>query len=387
MNAQARIHDRTLTASIVLLVLLFPFGGSGTSTAQQESLQGRYDTAEVIVFSLDGRFILGGCRDGKARIWDLQQNAVVRVLEGSDWAVGTATYSPDGKSVAAASYKGPIKVWNVATGQETWSIADLPGDNRKLAIAPNGQLLAVAVGLVSEQSENQSAYRIHLYDFVQKKAVRLLAQGSGFAKQVAFSPDGKTLAVAVQAASLQDKFKGIRLIDVESGKVNQELADAFAFPLNLAFSPDGRSLAVGLSPGRIPEAEGQKIPGHVKVWDLQTGKTSQVFGGSHDSWYPAVAFSPDGKTIAGGTSGSRVTTKVGNYSLAAINLWDAESGKLLWHKEVQRYCTECIAFSPDGKTIASVDGEGLKLFDSKTGKLLEVVTRWEWRAIAPKQQE
>ena len=82
----------------------------------------------------------------------------------------------------------------------------------------------------------------------------------------------------------------------------------------------------------------------------QTGHTKAV---------NSVAFSPDGKTIA---SGSYDNT---------IKLWDAASGKELKTMFGHSNWVLSVSFSPDGKTIASGSWDGtVKLWDSVTGRLL-----------------
>ena len=74
------------------------------------------------------------------------------------------------------------------------------------------------------------------------------------------------------------------------------------------------------------------------------------------SW---VAFSPDGKTLA--SSGKDQLDKT-------IKLWDAATGKELATLKGHAFAVECFAFSPDGKTLASQGVHGIKLWDVATGK-------------------
>ncbi|KAK3615199.1 hypothetical protein LTR56_026748 [Elasticomyces elasticus] len=96
----------------------------------------------------------------------------------------------------------------------------------------------------------------------------------------------------------------------------------------LAFSPDGKTVA---------SASGDKT---VRLWDAATGEESQKLEG-HDDWVWAVPFSPDGKTVA---SGSYDKT---------VRLWDAATGEERQKLEGHDDAVFAAAFSPDGRTVAS----------------------------------
>jgi WD40 repeat protein len=99
----------------------------------------------------------------------------------------------------------------------------------------------------------------------------------------------------------------------------------------------------------------------VKLWDAGSGKVLQTLKG-HESCVNGVAFSRDGKTLA---SASRDKT---------VKLWDAGSGKVLQTLKGHESCVNGVAFSRDGKTLASAsDDRMVKLWDTGSGKALQTL--------------
>jgi WD40 repeat protein len=129
--------------------------------------------------------------------------------------------------------------------------------------------------------------------------------------------------------------------------------------VSVAFSPDGLWLATAGSTGGGGR---QGMPGGVvKVWELKTRTLARKFTGL-PTVATAIAFSPDGKLIAAGTSGIG-----GELPLPGlVNVWDMDSGErrhtLMGKAAVEpgenRCAVTSVSFSPDGKRLAWADSEG-----------------------------
>gem|GEM_PF-685841 len=123
--------------------------------------------------------------------------------------------------------------------------------------------------------------------------------------------------------------------------------------LCVVFSPDGSRFACGSA-----HVEPTGIRGEIKIWDAATGKELALLNG-HSGIVMSVAFSPDGRQLA---SGSRDHT---------IKLWDATTGKELTALNGHTSSVTSVAFSPDGRQLVSGSWDNtIKLWDATTGKEL-----------------
>ncbi len=216
------------------------------------------------------------------------------------------------------------------------------GGATSVAFSPNGRLLAVGCNDGSAK----------LWDTATGKELRQWQAHDGTYCRVAFSPDGKTIATGAGTKFTGESDLKIRLWDARSGKEIGSLAGHQGGINAIAFSPNGKLL---LSGGN-PILGGQ--PGEARVWDLAAMKEIESLGGHKDS-VVAVSFSPDGKTFATGE---------GSFG-AGLHVWDTESRKL-------RFVIKGgsgFAFSPDGKQLVSQHGNSVVFSDSSSGKELDSI--------------
>jgi WD40 repeat protein len=191
---------------------------------------------------------------------------------------------------------------------------------------------------------------VRLWDPATGKQKRRLVGHLGMIDALAFAPDGKVLVTVARDLTL-------RSWDPETGKeVTPPRSCRFRNNF-LACSPDGKLLAL---PGAY---------GAVRLWDVAAAKEVRVLQVRHLA--TAAAFAPDGKTLA-------ATASDGNNS--TLSLWDVATGRRTQRFTARRWHLSCVAFSPDGRVLASAGfgqrqgkphGE-VMLRDTATGKEL----RW-----------
>jgi WD40 repeat protein/tRNA A-37 threonylcarbamoyl transferase component Bud32 len=171
------------------------------------------------------------------------------------------------------------------------------------------------------------------------------------ASSVCFSPDGRRLASAGGATPHSGE---VRVWDVQTGQETFTLEGHLGWVNSVCFSPDGRRLAAATS--NPEEPPNPTRPGEVKVWDAQTGQETLTLKG-HTEQVTGVAFSPDGKRLA---SASQDGT---------VKVWDAQTARQPLTLKGHRNDVNSVDFSPDGKRLASASQDGtVKVWDARTGR-------------------
>ncbi|BAY13876.1 NB-ARC domain-containing protein [Calothrix sp. NIES-2098] len=292
-----------------------------------KTLQGHNNSVNAIAANPQGTQLASGADDFSLRLWDVASGECFRVIKGrSNW-------------IKAIAYH-PILPDLIATGSEDRTVRLWTSDGKcRIFYGHTDLIFSVDFSPDGRTIASSSADRtIRLWDVATCQCTKILHGHSGMVTGVAFSPDGLLLA-----SSCYDSQ--IRLWDTVTG----QLLDTFPVHLgmSIAFSPDSKKLAAG------------SFDQTVRIWDLETRQCYQTLTGNHN-WVWSIAFSPDNRTFATGSSFEGIT-----------RLWDIETGECLHVLPGHQDLVWAIAFSPDGRMLASCSSDGtIKLWDIASGDCL-----------------
>lgn len=318
---------------------------------------GYKETVRDVAFSPDSQTLASASIDG-VRLWDVQTGILKRHI--SVPVRYALSYFPDGKSIAVEVYDA-VDILDAETGALKQKLPVKIGMINALKVSPDGKTLAVA----SYEGE------ILLYDTATQTHLWTIS-GHFPLGGVALSPDGKTLAIG--------SFNRLRFYDVANGSHKYTYPQGIGY--DVIYSPDGSTLTTALGQelrwinvetgertqtlkwDSLPSALAYSRDGQIlavgveqtiELWDVPTAKMLRSLSG-HAATIRKLAFSPDGKRLA-----SISWDK-------SIWLWGTEPDgvqKILWEHSEEILS---LAFSPDGKTVAASSWDEIRLYRTDTGK-------------------
>jgi WD40 repeat protein len=237
----------------------------------------------TIAVAYNRSHVVGNTLNGKSEyrigLLDSRDGREVRVVTGHTGLIGTVAFSPDGSLLASASSDFTARIWNVQTGEQVWSVK-LKGLGKKVVFSPNGQLLAI--GMLSD-SPWQAVVEVRIAQ--NGRLEQQIEQGKANVSDIAFSPDGKFLAIATH------DIDGSQVETWNVHRTEQKCSFIDKTDINsIAFSPNGGLLALGGS----MHGKGKVIIRFIKSQKrtVATKSNTQVTD---------IRFSHDGSWLAVGT--------------------------------------------------------------------------------------
>jgi WD40 repeat protein len=311
------------------------------TTGEERTPRGGHRAAvDALAFSADGRSLVSAGQDGLRR-WDLPAGTESgHVLIPSDERYGPRNYgtpctgmSPDGRFVTCGErHGGPLRVVETAGGRDLFAVpAGGRIDGPAAAFSADGGRVAVL-----GQAGRGNAAQVRILDVASGEVLRSFpAEAGELGNCLAVSPGGRLLASASLSLNRGAGDRGVLQVwDADTGKSLWRVEGAGGRVGRLAFSPDGTVLAA-------PDGAGG-----VRLWEAAGGTPLREFRGPDNAFLTALAFSPDGRTLA-----AACVDRQG--AAPSVQVWELASGKVRCEFRGHRGALAALAYSPDGRTLAT----------------------------------
>jgi WD40 repeat protein len=286
---------------------------------------------QSVALSADGKLVAATGYDKRVYLVNAETGSPIRdFAAGAKGWMETVAFSNDGRLVAAAG-PGEIKVWETATGKLANTLSGHEKGTRCVALDSTG------AKLVSGGNDNE----VKVWDVVTGKQLserRLPYQVQG----VRFNPDGSTFAAST--------YQQVALFNATTGQPIRTLPTR-AFVFGMDFDNTGKLAAGG------DEAV-------IHLWDVNTGKELNKFGGRIDSLREPT-FTSDGRWL-------------GSAAIGPFHLWDTKAGVPVKSLQTGIELADTGLFSPNGKYVAvgsSYYDQNIKIWQTGDWRLINSLKR------------
>ncbi|HEX6883892.1 MAG TPA: protein kinase [Planctomycetota bacterium] len=302
-------------------------------------LRGHEAPVEEVAFDAGGERVLSGDQNGTVFLWDASQEIERSELALHRAAVTALAFDPSGERLVSASRDHDLLLWDSATGEPLRRLHRHTNQVNSVVFSPDGRTILSGAHdkLVLEWDARTGAWQRSFGPY-----------GDRWVQSALVTPDGARLILATGD-------KRVRVIDAQTSEVLSELS-GFQYAADaIALSPDGTHLAT--------------VGKDLLVWDLRGELAEPIYAKKGRN--TCVAFSPDGKRLATGSS------------LGLLQLWDARTGEWILDQKDQSKRMNALVFSPDGKRLVSASGDGeVRVREADSGETLLVLRDGGGAALA-----
>lgn len=286
------------------------------------TLEGHHGWVTCLAFSPDGEQLASADHYGQMMLWNLaDDNSEGRRLTGHRGAVHSVAFNHSGTVLASGGADHAIRIWEDVAGSGTSRELPGPGHSKAvLSVAFNNDGTLLASGSADTT--------VRLWSLAAPATMhRVIGQHSDKVSRVVFNCAGSLLASAGADRTVRvwaSPFTGAaRILNGHTGRVS-----------GIAFSPDGLQLV-----------SADWVNHSLLIWNSETGEEEILpCACDRQDWVPDIAFSPNGVLASAG------------YGDGTIRLWEPANRTMLDEFSSHRGPVSSLAFSPDGRQLASGGG-------------------------------
>jgi WD40 repeat protein len=343
---------------------------------------GNWSTVSGVAYAPDGRTLVT-VGAGDARVWDVASEHLVRTIDAD-----LAAFSPDGKTLFAVkstehftggSKRGTLRAVDLSTRRELRQVVIAPDEPvKRMAVSPDGKSVAVLTAKHLTLYAPLPPATIVVYDAATFARRRLITLADQYVNSLSFSADGRMLAVAAldgegPEVNRDPTASSVRLYDAKTGDLVRRFSIEGMGVGSVAFTPDGKTVAMGTGDWAIRRydlATGEeRLPRLVREAGVVPPRLGP--GAIENQQRPrsaaCLAFSPDGSLLASGPGWNGSQNLLNDWP--PITLWDVAAAREIRRFGGHPYRVCALAFSPDGKRLASSGGETVaRIWDVATGR-------------------